>query len=161
MQSGNTEGTTVAQNAQEGGAKQLAPLSVKDVYRYRKLIGINLGENLQIVCFGGNKIYRLLSYIQGSWFALEQCLSDEPFNLAGLGSDAAELQLANLAEAKGINLEDHWNTWITEADFKWISERGFNTVRIPVSRALTGEFELAVSKRLFASLDWIFPSLWC
>ncbi|THH12572.1 hypothetical protein EW146_g7570 [Bondarzewia mesenterica] len=28
-------------------------------------------------------------------------------------------------------LEHHWDSWITEDDWKWISERGLNTVRIP------------------------------
>lgn len=30
-------------------------------------------------------------------------------------------------------LERHWDSWITEEDWKWIVDKGFNTVRLPVS----------------------------
>ena len=30
-------------------------------------------------------------------------------------------------------LELHWDSWISEEDWKWIVDRGFNTVRLPVS----------------------------
>ncbi|KAI0078599.1 glycoside hydrolase [Panus rudis PR-1116 ss-1] len=29
-------------------------------------------------------------------------------------------------------LERHWDSWISESDWEWISARGFNTVRIPI-----------------------------
>ena len=34
-------------------------------------------------------------------------------------------------------LEKHWDTWITEEDWKWIAEMGINSVRLPVS--VTGQ----------------------
>lgn len=39
--------------------------------------------------------------------------------------------------ARGPNakqtLENHWDTWITDADWVWLAQHGINTVRIPVS----------------------------
>lgn len=29
-------------------------------------------------------------------------------------------------------MEEHWDNWIVEDDWKWFSEHGINTVRIPV-----------------------------
>jgi len=46
------------------------------------------------------------------------------------------LDVALGKDAKYI-LEDHWNNWITETDWEWIKERGFNAVRIPVSHTLS------------------------
>ena len=34
-------------------------------------------------------------------------------------------------EAPGI-LKQHWDTWVSEADFQKIADNGFNTVRIPI-----------------------------
>lgn len=32
----------------------------------------------------------------------------------------------------GMHMQDHWNTYIIEDDFKFMSENGLNAVRIPV-----------------------------
>ena len=61
---------------------------------------------------------------------------------------AAGLQASELDIARGWNgmqnarqvLERHWDTFITEDDFRWLSEIGINTVRIPI-----GEFMLCSS----------------
>ena len=53
---------------------------------------------------------------------------------------AAGLQASELDIARGWNdmqnarqvLEKHWDTFITEEDFRWMSEIGINTVRIPI-----------------------------
>lgn len=40
----------------------------------------------------------------------------------------------DIAKAGGKEaLERHWDNWIGEDDWKWIVEKGFNTVRLPVS----------------------------
>ena len=31
-----------------------------------------------------------------------------------------------------LSMQDHWNKYITEDDFKFMSENGLNAVRIPV-----------------------------
>lgn len=55
----------------------------------------------------------------------------------GVFRDAADPGQSDLDVAKGSNaksnLEQHWDTWITDQDWQWIVDRGFNTVRIPVS----------------------------
>jgi len=33
---------------------------------------------------------------------------------------------------RSMHMQDHWNTYITEGDFKFMSENGLNGVRIPV-----------------------------
>ena len=69
--------------------------------------------------------------VHGSFLnvGLLTALSNTPFN-----------QQSDLDVARGINakqiLERHWDTWVTEEDWVWISERGVNTVRIPVSSLL-------------------------
>jgi glucan 1,3-beta-glucosidase len=85
------------------------PLCADDIFRYRKQRGVNLG----------------------SWFVLEKWITPEPFKNA-VGSKGADLDIANGNDAKAI-LEHHWDTWITDDDWKWIKDRGFNSVRLPVS----------------------------
>ncbi|KAF8180880.1 hypothetical protein BJ912DRAFT_1044807 [Pholiota molesta] len=53
-----------------------------------------------------------------TWFATSPAQSD--------------LDVAHGIRAREI-LELHWDTWITEQDWEWMSEHGFNSVRIPVS----------------------------
>ena len=67
----------------------------------------------------------------GSWFTLERWISGMPF---GQAADLAQsdLDVAKGRDAKRI-LEEHWDTWISDADWVWLAQHGFNTVRIPVS----------------------------
>jgi glucan 1,3-beta-glucosidase len=85
------------------------PLSQAAVPRYRKQHGVNLG----------------------SWFMLEAWIASSPFK------DAAAPKQSDLDVAKGKNakrnLEEHWDSWIKEDDWKWIVENGFDSVRLPVS----------------------------
>jgi len=73
----------------------------------------------------------LANNLPGSWFVLERWIADGPFRSA-VQPAQSDLDVALGKDAKYI-LEDHWNNWITETDWKWIKERGFNAVRIPVS----------------------------
>lgn len=61
---------------------------------------------------------------------LERWIVDPPYR------DAKDPGQSDLDVAKGKNakaiLENHWDTWITEPDWKFLSEKGINTVRIPV-----------------------------
>lgn len=85
-----------------------APPSSADIPRYRKQRGVNLG----------------------AWFVQEPFFNSDVFRNAEQpkGSD---LDIAKGKDAKAI-LERHWDSWITDEDWKWIRERGFNSVRIPV-----------------------------
>ncbi|KAL1407467.1 Glucan 1,3-beta-glucosidase 3 [Vanrija albida] len=76
--------------------------------RYRKQRGINLG----------------------SWFTTENWLATKLYEGAvnPKGSDYDLARGANPKEA----MERHWDTWITEPDWQWIKDRGFNTVRLPI-----------------------------
>ncbi|KAG6847092.1 hypothetical protein H0H93_010128, partial [Arthromyces matolae] len=81
--------------------------SPEHLYRYRKHRGVNLG----------------------SWFVLERWITDAPFRSANAPANS-DLDVARGSNARDI-LEKHWDTWIVEDDWAWISERGFNAVRIP------------------------------
>lgn len=77
--------------------------------------------------------------LAGSWFVLERWITDAPFR------HAAPPAKSDLDVAKGQNaatiLQGHYDSWITDADFAWLSERGFTTVRIPVC---AGEWHWAI-----------------
>lgn len=90
-------------------SRSSAPLGPNDVFRYRKQRGINLG----------------------SWFVLEKWISPEPFQNAS-GSKESDLDIVKGKDAKAV-FEHHWDTWMTDDDWKWIKDRGFNSVRLPVS----------------------------
>lgn len=85
------------------------PLGPDHVFRYRRQHGVNLG----------------------SWFVLEPWITPEPFRNAA-GSKQSDLDIASGKDAKAV-LEHHWDSWVTDDDWKWIKERGFNSVRLPVS----------------------------
>ena len=46
-----------------------------------------------------------------------------------------ELQFVELYEAKDVRsaLEEHYSDWMCEADFVWLRDHGFNTIRVGVS----------------------------
>ena len=90
----------------------------------------------------------------GSWFVLERWIADSPFQHAFQPAQS-DLDIARGINAKHI-LERHWDTWMTEEDWVWISERGINTVRIPVS----GFFMSIKVILLELSIDWLLSSLW-
>ncbi|TCD69535.1 Glucan 1,3-beta-glucosidase 3 [Steccherinum ochraceum] len=82
--------------------------SERDIFTLRKQRGVNLG----------------------SWFVLERWIADGPFQHAS-SPGQSDLDVARGSQAKEI-LEHHWDTWITPDDFKWLADRGINTVRIPI-----------------------------
>jgi aryl-phospho-beta-D-glucosidase BglC (GH1 family) len=92
--------------------------------------------------------------LSGSWFVFERWIADSPFQHAFQPAQS-DLDIARGINAKHI-LERHWDTWMTEEDWAWISERGINTVRIPV-----GCFFLSIKVILRElSIDWLLSSLW-
>jgi aryl-phospho-beta-D-glucosidase BglC (GH1 family) len=68
--------------------------------------------------------------ILGSWFVLEPWISPTPFLFAKTPGQS-DLDIARGSHAREV-LENHWDAWIVEEDWKWMKERGINTVRIPV-----------------------------
>jgi hypothetical protein len=98
---------------------QFHPLTPANIPRYRKQRGVNLG----------------------AWFVQEDWISWSPFrNAAQPGR--SDLDIVRGGDAKRI-LEEHWDSWMTEDDWGWIKERGFNCVRLPVSGvdAVFGEIQ--------------------
>ena len=45
---------------------------------------------------------------------------------------SSDMDVAQGGNAKAI-LEEHWDSWISDEDWNWIKEHGYNSVRIPVS----------------------------
>lgn len=65
----------------------------------------------------------------GGWFVLERWMTSQLFDGVEGKDETAFSQQKLDAEAA---LNDHWATFITEEDFKWLNERKINSVRIPV-----------------------------
>lgn len=72
----------------------------------------------------------------GGWFLIEPFITPSlftgNFDSAHIPLDEYHFTLSLGKEKAQEILSNHWDTWITEEDFKQISEYGFNTVRIPI-----------------------------
>jgi hypothetical protein len=75
-------------------------------------------------------VFRLRRRCVGSWFVLERWIAENPFRNARSPAQS-DLDVVHGSTPKDV-LQHHWDSWMTEADWKWIAERGINTVRIPV-----------------------------
>lgn len=64
----------------------------------------------------------------GGWLVLEKWMTPSLF----MGTDATDEHTFMQSEGASAKLEKHRKTFITEADFEWLSENGVNAVRIPV-----------------------------
>ncbi|CAE6481493.1 unnamed protein product [Rhizoctonia solani] len=112
------------------------PLSQRDVFRFRKQRGINLG----------------------SWFVQERWLCESTY--CGCGGGQGDLHIAQGANAKGI-MEHHWDTWITEGDWGTIQAQGFNTVRLPIGYYhLSGVDPSVLDDTDFQPYKHIFSGAW-
>ncbi|KAH9964095.1 glycoside hydrolase family 5 protein [Russula dissimulans] len=70
----------------------------------------------------------------GGWLVLEPWIKPSLFDNTGNDAIVDEWTFGQLQDynvAQGV-LVDHWNTWITEADFCAIADAGLNHVRIPI-----------------------------
>jgi glucan 1,3-beta-glucosidase len=72
----------------------------------------------------------------GNWLVLEKWMSPSVFE--GLDATDETTWCVELGNKASMELHHHWDTWITEEDFKWIAERGLNSVRIPVGYWIFG-----------------------
>jgi glucan 1,3-beta-glucosidase len=133
-ESGDSASSSVSDEAWNG------QISLQDVYRYRKQRGVNLGECIVLLC-----VLLLTSVAdEGSWFTLERWISESPFQSAQHPGQS-DFDVASGPGAKQV-LEKHWDTWITDVDWAWLSDHGINTVRIPVS--ISPSNELATTARV-------------
>ncbi|TDL25342.1 glycoside hydrolase [Rickenella mellea] len=108
-----------------------------EIYRYRKQRGANLG----------------------SWISLEDSISKDPFREAQQPAQS-DLDLANGNNAKEI-LEKHWDSWMTDEDWKWLSEHGVNTVRLPIGfYHVCGKDASVLEGTDFAHLYSVFSGAW-
>lgn len=71
----------------------------------------------------------------GGWFVLEPWITPSIFaqwaNGGGVVDEYTYCQALGQPEATS-RLTQHWNTWITQADFQAIAAAGLNHVRIPI-----------------------------
>ena len=73
----------------------------------------------------------------GGWLVLERWMKESLF--AGVnGKDETAFCVQLGREESTRRLREHWDTWITEADFAWIADHGLNAVRIPVGHWIFG-----------------------
>ena len=73
----------------------------------------------------------------GGWLVLERWMKESLFEgVEGKDETAFCVQLGR--EEASRRLREHWDTWITEADFAWIADHGLNAVRIPVGHWIFG-----------------------
>jgi glucan 1,3-beta-glucosidase len=106
----NTNASSLSQSiaSSTGPQARTQALGPALIPRYRKQRGLNLG----------------------SWFVLEKWITPSPFRNAASPGES-DLDIAKGKDAKAI-LEEHWDNWIGEEDWKWIKDKGYNSVRIPV-----------------------------
>ncbi|WWC68684.1 uncharacterized protein I206_102618 [Kwoniella pini CBS 10737] len=107
------------------------------IFRYRQQRGVNLG----------------------SWFSLERWICQNVFRNASQPGQS-DFDVASGKDAKRI-LEEHWDTWIRDEDWKWIKDRGFNSVRIPISYYhLCGPLPEVLKGTDFEPFHHIFEGAW-
>jgi len=88
----------------------------------------------------------------GGWFVLEGWMTPSLFE--GVNGTDETIFVETKYNSKEL-LEEHWATFITEEDFKWLSERGINSVRIPIPWWLWGDTPYHNSvKYIEQALEW-------
>lgn len=70
----------------------------------------------------------------GSLFVFEPWMAEDEWDTMGCGESESEFDcVKKLGQNKANTVfQNHWNTWITQADIQNITSLGLNTVRIPV-----------------------------
>jgi glucan 1,3-beta-glucosidase len=79
---------------------------------------------------------RLRGVNLGGWLVLEKWM--RPSLFAGLAATDETSWCAELGSAAAPRLREHWATWITREDFRWLAARGINAVRIPLGHWILG-----------------------
>lgn len=90
----------------------------------------------------------------GGWLVLERWITPSVFE--GLKAWDETAFCIELGEQKHERLEKHRQNFITEEDFKWISGRGLNCVRIPVPHWIFGDIKpyAACMEYLDKAFEW-------
>ncbi|KAK2462626.1 hypothetical protein APHAL10511_005359 [Amanita phalloides] len=116
----------------------LPEMSVEqEVYQYRKQRGVNLG----------------------SWFVQERWICESTFRYAQLPGQS-DLDIARGRNAKEV-LEEHWDRWVQEDDWRWLREHGFNSVRIPIGYYhLCGVDPSVIVDTDFQSYGQVYAGAW-
>lgn len=88
----------------------------------------------------------------GGWLVLEKWMSPTLF----AGTPAPDEYALSQTLGGRERIERHRQTWITEADFRWIAEYGFDAVRIPVGFWTLNEAKPFVggARHLRNAFDW-------
>jgi len=70
----------------------------------------------------------------GSLFVVEPWMMNQEWQEMGCGRYKSEAEcVAGLGQtAADKTFENHWKSWITENDFKQMTQYGINTIRIPI-----------------------------
>ncbi|MDX6320059.1 MAG: glucan 1,3-beta-glucosidase [Nocardioidaceae bacterium] len=103
-----------------------------------------------------SKVLRMIKGVNlGNWLVLEKWMSPALFT----GIDAEdETQLCRLLDpaAKDERFRTHRESYITESDFTFLAERGFDVVRIPVPFFIFGDYDPYVGciDYLDRAFDW-------
>ncbi|PPQ98808.1 hypothetical protein CVT24_003362 [Panaeolus cyanescens] len=112
--------------------------SIADVYRYRQQRSVNLG----------------------SWFVHENWLTPSLFTCAS-EPKVSELDIAigwGSQDSARALLERHWDTFITADDFKYLADKGINTVRLPIGYWSLGPDFL--NGTIFEPVSSVYKSSW-
>lgn len=86
----------------------------------------------------------------GGWLVLEKWMTPSLF----AGTDAVDEYTFMQAPDAAKKLERHRKTFITEKDFKWLSEHGLNAIRLPVGYWIIEPDALYVAGLEY--VDWAF-----
>jgi aryl-phospho-beta-D-glucosidase BglC (GH1 family) len=112
---------------------------LSEIYRHRRHIGVNLG------CL----------FILEKWLcppALCSWIISKPWE-----SEHDFLVAAGSTKEARDALEEHWRTFITEADFKWMQSIGVNAVRVPIGYWVAGQ-EYMIGD--FKKFQGVYDSAW-
>ena len=91
----------------------------------------------------------------GGWLALEKWITPPVFAGVKVEDEYTLCQTLGKQQASD-RLKHHRDTWITDADFKWIAARGMNAVRLPVGYGVLEENPPFI--RGVETLDWAFKT---
>ncbi len=72
----------------------------------------------------------------GGWLVLEKWMTPSLFE--GLQATDETTYCVELGGKAQDRLQNHWRTFVTEADFAWLAEHGINAVRIPLGHWIFG-----------------------
>jgi len=122
----------------------------------------------QILLTGGfQAVFPMLRGVNlGNWFVLEKWMAEDLFydetGTRPFSDGCSALDEFGLMKTLGSKVEqrmkNHWSTWITKDDIKWIADHGLNAVRVPFGYWMTHPEKPFIAGQL-KYLDELFR--WC